>query len=124
MFMKKRTNKIFLLMAFASVFSFSGRAQETLSLPQLIDRVLTENYQVKIVRNEALLAANNNTLGNAGFLPTLDIQATNSNAANNTHQELFNGRCAMATMPKAKHTVPMPRSPGLSSTALKCLPAR
>ncbi len=78
-------------MAFASVFSFSGRAQETLSLPQLIDRVLTENYQVKIVRNEALLAANNNTLGNAGFLPTLDIQAANSNAANNTHQELFNG---------------------------------
>jgi outer membrane protein TolC len=75
------------LLAFAS----TNQAQEKMDLRSLIDRVLTENYQVKIVRNEALQAANNNTLGNAGFLPTVDLQGTTSKAINNTRQELFNG---------------------------------
>lgn len=66
-------------------------AQEKMDLGILIDRVLMENYQVKIVRNEAIQAANNNTPGNAGFLPSVDLQGTTSRAVNNTRQELFNG---------------------------------
>ncbi len=68
-----------------------GMAQEKVDLSTLIDRILTENYQVKIVRNEAAQAANSNTLGNAGFLPVVDVYGTNTRARNNTKQELFTG---------------------------------
>ena len=89
--MQKKLNKMIILNALLLAFAGNNQAQETVDLPSLIDRVLTENYQVKIVRNEALQAANNNTLGNAGFLPEVDLEGTNSNAVNNTRQELFDG---------------------------------
>ena len=73
------------------VFAIHCTAQDIVDLPSLIDRVLTENYQVKIVRNEAQQAVNNNTPGNAGFLPTVDLQGTNSRAWNNTRQQLYSG---------------------------------
>ncbi|HBL74507.1 MAG: hypothetical protein A2W90_20685 [Bacteroidetes bacterium GWF2_42_66] len=89
--MQKKLNKIIVLTALLLAIVLKQQAQEPLTLSGLIDRVLTENYQVKMVRNEALQAANNNTLGNAGFLPSLDVQGTTSRATNNTHQEMFNG---------------------------------
>ena len=73
------------------VFAIHCSAQDVVDLSMLIDRVLTENYQVKIVRNEAQQAANNNTIGNAGFLPTVDLQGTNSRAWNNTRQKMYSG---------------------------------
>jgi len=86
-----KKNKIIILSGIFLVFSWRIQAQEKTDLSTLIDRVLTENYQVKIVRNEAKQAANNNTLGNAGFLPSVDVQGTTSSATNNTRQELFDG---------------------------------
>lgn len=88
--MLKKLNKIVVPTVILLVIVIQMQAQPV-TLSGLIDLVLTENYQVKIVRNEALQAANNNTLGNAGFLPTVDVQGTKSLATNNTHQELFNG---------------------------------
>lgn len=89
--MLKKLTKIMILLLLFLTFAWDVPAQEKIGLSTLIDRVLTENYQVKIVRNEAKQAANNNTLGNAGFLPVVDIQGTASKAVNNTRQELFNG---------------------------------
>jgi len=66
-------------------------AQEVFDLPTLIRRALMENYNILIVRNEEQIAANNNTLGNAGFLPTLDLTASNSRSNNNTRMEYFTG---------------------------------
>ena len=100
--MQKKLNKIVVLTALLLAITLKQQAQETTTLSGLIDRVLTENYQVKIVRNEALQAANNNTLGNAGFLPTLDVQGTNSQATNNTHQEMFNGTVRDGEKAKSK----------------------
>ena len=89
--MQKKLNKIILLITAILSVAPEIQAQKETSLSELIDRVLTENYQVKIVRNEAQQAANNNTLGNAGFLPVVDVEGTNSKAVNNTHQELYDG---------------------------------
>ncbi|MGV8094632.1 MAG: TolC family protein [Mangrovibacterium sp.] len=89
--MLKKLNRIIIPAVLLLAIASTNQAQEKMDLRSLIDRVLTENYQVKIVRNEALQAANNNTLGNAGFLPTVDLQGTTSKAVNNTRQELFNG---------------------------------
>ena len=100
--MLKKLNKAIGLTTVLSLITLMGFAQEPVSLSKLIERVLTENYQVKIVRNEAKQAANGNTLGNAGFLPTLDVQGTHSSAANNTHQELFNGSVRDGSNAKSK----------------------
>jgi outer membrane protein TolC len=89
--MPKKLNRMIIPVVLLLAIASSNQAQEKIDLSTLIDRVLTENYQVKIVRNEVLQAANNNTLGNAGFLPTVDLQGTASKAINNTRQELFNG---------------------------------
>lgn len=52
--------------------SFGGVCQERLSLQQIIDIALDNNYSVKIARNNLQISANNYTLGNAGFLPVVD----------------------------------------------------
>ncbi len=89
--MQKKLNKITILVALLLATALQQKAQEPVTLSGLVDRVLSENYQVRMVRNEALKAVNNNTPGNAGFLPSVSLQGTTSGATNNTHQELFNG---------------------------------
>ena len=76
----------FLLISTGLVFS-----QETFDLPGLVDRILSENYQIRILRNEEIINENNNTLGNAGFLPVVSLSGGRSNTVNNTKQKLFNG---------------------------------
>lgn len=46
-------------------------SQEELTLEEAITKALENNYSIKIARNNEEIAKNNNTLGNAGFLPTV-----------------------------------------------------
>lgn len=66
-------------------------AQEVYNLKMLIDRVLEENYQILIQRNLQLVTENNNTLGNAGFLPVVDAEGNATLSYNNTKQEYASG---------------------------------
>lgn len=50
-------------------------AQDTLGLVDAISIGMENNYAIKIARNNVDIADNNYTLGNAGFLPTVDIIA-------------------------------------------------
>ncbi|MDR1455320.1 MAG: TolC family protein [Tannerella sp.] len=50
-------------------------AQDIYSLKQCIETGLERNYSIRIVRNEEQIAANNATPGNAGYLPTADLNA-------------------------------------------------
>ena len=45
------------------------------TLREFLQEGLQNNYSLKIVRNEEQIAANNNTLANAGALPTVDLSA-------------------------------------------------
>lgn len=71
--------------------AFPGFSQETYNLQSLIGRVLEENYQVRIQRNTELISENNNTLGNAGFLPTLDAEGNASLSYSNAKLEFASG---------------------------------
>jgi outer membrane protein TolC len=84
-------------------FSQLTRGQDLLDLPELINRALLENYQILLVKNEEQIASNNNTIGNAGFLPTLDVQATNSRSNMNTRQEYFSGQTRQSDAAKSKN---------------------
>ncbi len=66
-------------------------AQEIITLPQALQMGLKNNYSILLQQNDAQVAINNNTLGNAGFLPSLDLNASQNNIISTTHQEQFSG---------------------------------
>ncbi len=67
------------------------QAQDTLTVQQAIALALQNNYSIIIASNEALIAEKNNTLGNAGFLPNVSANFSQTNNVNNTKQQFFSG---------------------------------
>ncbi len=84
----KHTIGVFLCLFIFHSLTF---AQENLSLTSAIETTLKNNYFIQISRNSNEISKNNNSLGNAGFLPSLDLNATISNSRNNTKQKYSNG---------------------------------
>lgn len=76
-----------LLVVICSGFQLAG--QEILTLPDAIRIGLENNYSIIIQKNDAQIATNNNTIGNAGFLPAITLNATQNNTISTTHQETF-----------------------------------
>ncbi len=87
--MKAKNTLLFILLSCNGWFAIS--AQESLSLYQAIETGLKNNYSIIIQNNYAQIAGNNNTLGNAGFLPQVNLTGTQNNTFTSTHQEMFNG---------------------------------
>lgn len=52
-----------------------AQAQKVLTLESCLDIGLKNNYSILIARNEEQISKNNATIGNAGYLPTLDLSA-------------------------------------------------
>jgi outer membrane protein len=78
-------------------------AQDELSIEEVIQLGLKNNYNIQIARNDAKIADNNKALGVSGFLPTLDAsgsyqQSSNSVETNSpfgfgdTDRETWNGQ--------------------------------
>ena len=67
------------------------QAQDTISLAEVIATGLEQNFSIRLARIDATIAENNNTLGKAGFLPTLTATGTKSWTVNNTKLEFFSG---------------------------------
>ncbi|MDR2765262.1 MAG: TolC family protein [Tannerella sp.] len=72
-------------------------AQEVYSLKQCIETGLERNYSIRIVRNEEQIAANNATRGNAGYLPTADLNAGFSGTTHNYDNRLTGGETERLT---------------------------
>ncbi|HBX65361.1 MAG TPA: hypothetical protein DEG32_04140, partial [Balneolaceae bacterium] len=62
-----------LLLLFIGMLSIPDTVygQDTLSIEQVIRTGLEKNYAIRIADNETRISSNNNSLGNAGFLPVL-----------------------------------------------------
>lgn len=65
--------------------------QDTLALSDAVKLGLENNFSIRIARNDATIASNNNTLGNAGFLPKIDASASSNNSFYNIKQEFADG---------------------------------
>lgn len=62
------------LLLFGMLFSFglsNVTAQDTLRIEEAIQKGLEKNFAIRIAKNEAQIAKNNNSLGNAGLLPVV-----------------------------------------------------
>ncbi len=73
------------------LISLSGQSQEVIPLQKALELGLKNNYSIILQKNDAQIAKNNNTLGNAGFLPSLNLSASQNNTISTTHQEQFGG---------------------------------
>ena len=81
----------FLLGAFFIVSGQLVCAQQVLTLQEAISTALESNYNIRIARNNETIATNQNTAGNAGFLPSVNVNGTTSYTSNNTTQKFFSG---------------------------------
>lgn len=73
---------LFIFLIFFNVM----HAEEVINLKNLIEKGLEQNFQLRMVRNEQKITDNNATLGNAGFLPTVDLNSTFGGTESNTGQ--------------------------------------
>jgi outer membrane protein TolC len=79
------------LLLFLFILVNTVHSQEILTLHQALQLGLKNNYSIILQQNDAQIARNNNTLGNAGFLPSIDLTASQNNIISTTHQEQFSG---------------------------------
>lgn len=70
---------------------FVAKGQEVLSVDNAIQIALKNNFDILIARNDADIAKANNTAGNAGMLPNLQLDGAVINEHNNIYQGLSNG---------------------------------
>lgn len=74
-----------------SLLALTTQAQEIYSLKDCIEKGLEQNYSIRIVRNEQQISENNATLGNAGYLPSFDLNGGFSGTINDTRNRLDEG---------------------------------
>ena len=80
-----------LLLGVVLLFPSAASAQEKLTLQEAIRIGLQNNYTIRIAGKQEAIAENNVSLGNAGFLPTVDARATRNFREDNSEQTLQNG---------------------------------
>jgi outer membrane protein len=67
-------------------------AQDSLlTLQRAVEIALENNFNIRISKNISEQAQNNNSAGNAGMLPNIDVYGSYTNANTNIHQEYNNG---------------------------------
>jgi outer membrane protein TolC len=84
-------NNIFCFVLILSVKTFSIAQTSVLRVEDAVKIGLEKSFDIQILRNEELMAANNNTPARAGMTPIVSSTGTVSYAVNNTVQKLFSG---------------------------------
>jgi len=82
-----RTIHIFLLLMLCTTI----QAQNVLTPEKAVNIALKNNFDILIARNDADIARMNNTKGNAGMLPTINVNGSGSYSYDNVYQKLSNG---------------------------------
>ena len=83
--------KQFRLALFVLLCPIMAQAQQSLTLEDAIQQGITKQYSIQISRHKERIAANENSLGNAGFLPTITGTATKNYTISGLDQSFFGG---------------------------------
>lgn len=75
---------VFISLCFQSVLG-----QEELTIETFIAEVVANDFGIKIIRNESVIAENENNIGNAGYLPKVNLLATQDLTINSARQEFL-----------------------------------
>jgi outer membrane protein len=88
----QRMKSFFSFLLILSFFNLSMASErDTLELSTAIQIGLENNFNIQISKGQKEIAGNNNTLGNAGFLPRLDLTAAQRYTIENTSQQFISG---------------------------------
>lgn len=88
--MRSSILRLLTLILLSAAFS-PAIAQKVYGLQDCISIGLERNYSILIARNSETISKNNFTLGNAGFLPSVDLSGRQSGTLNDTKQNLNDG---------------------------------
>ena len=83
--------KLFRLALLALLSPIAAQAQQLLTLEDAIQQGITKQYSIQISRQRERIAANENSLGNAGFLPTITGSANKNYTVSGIDQSFFGG---------------------------------
>ncbi|MGZ6555056.1 MAG: hypothetical protein ACXVDV_20905, partial [Bacteroidia bacterium] len=86
---KNKVYTVAIMLMFSADLAFAQASKMTIE--QAVEIALKSNYDISIAENLGKEAENNNTLGNAGMLPTAAINASGTLANNATKQEFSTG---------------------------------
>ncbi len=86
--MRKRLLSFSFLILFTSSYA---QDQLVYQLPECIKIGLERNFSLLINRNNEAIAKNNYTIGNAGFLPSVDLSGRHNGTLNNQKQNFTDG---------------------------------
>lgn len=89
--MKHSGKKISLLLSLTILAFGEISAQSNLTLESAIELGLKNHYSIQISKKKEIQAQNDNTLGNAGFLPTITGTANKNYTVSGIDQEFFGG---------------------------------
>lgn len=81
-----------LIFIFICATSLHLNAQNILSFQTAVARTLENNFDIRIEKLTAEQVANSNNVGNAGYLPTVNVNADQYWSSSNTRQEFFSGQ--------------------------------
>ncbi len=93
----RRQKHSFLFLLCYFTFESCLVAQDSYTLKQLVEEALYKNYEVRLSKISEARAINNNTLGNAGFLPSADALLNNSASYSSINQRFFTGEMRTAS---------------------------
>ncbi len=81
------------LIAFGSLLLIASwtSAQKLRTLSDVLQTGLKNNFDIRIERNAAQINTNNNTYGNAGFFPTLEVDGSATGSVDHEHQVYGSG---------------------------------
>jgi adhesin transport system outer membrane protein len=82
----------FLCLSFIILISYQvAESQKVYGLKECIAIGLEKNFSILVARNSEAISKNNYTLGNAGYLPTIDLSSRYSGTLNNSTQNFTDG---------------------------------
>lgn len=84
-------SKTIIPLVFAILGSTAIYSQETYDLNRCIATGLEKNFSILIARNQEEISSNNYSIGNAGFLPSLDLSSRYGGTLENTTQKPVEG---------------------------------
>jgi outer membrane protein TolC len=63
--------------------------QDSLTIERFISIVIEQDYGIKMIKNESVVAANENNISNAGYLPRMSLDAVQDLTINSARQEFI-----------------------------------
>ncbi len=87
----KRNIMRFRLMLLLLMIFTIGKAQDKLTVEEAVNTALKYNFDILVAHNDADIAKANNTPGNAGMLPTVQVTGSGNYSVSNSEQKQSSG---------------------------------